>query len=183
MAAYLGGDREAFEVLFERYRDSIFAFLSHHCGSPTAAEDLFQEVFLRVARSHKTFQQPESFRAWVFMIARNLSTDYHRRLSIHRKAPLAVIESQARTLDPFSDPDRRLESKELGLRIVKALSKLPEDQRDVFLLRERGGLEFQAIARITGENLSTVKSRMRYALHTLREALEIDRSLHLGGKS
>lgn len=182
MRAFAKGDRAAFEPLFERYREPVFTYLLHNVGQRPVAEDLFSEVFLRVVRQSASFAGHNNFRAWIFTIARNVKIDHQRRASARRESPESTAHLYQAHPSPEFEPDRQLESSQLGQRIVAALSKLPSAQAEVFLLRERAGLEFQAIAEITGEKRATVKSRMRYALSALREQLESDSELHLGGR-
>ncbi len=182
MSAFASGDRTAFDPLFERFRDPVFTYLLHHAGHRSVAEDLFQEVFLRVVRQRASFEGHTNLSAWIFTIARNVSIDHHRRAATRRETPELAPGGYEALSCSGPEPDRQLESSQLGHRILVALSRLPNAQREVFLLRERAGLEFQAIAEMTGEKLATVKSRMRYALSALREQLESDSKLHLGGR-
>jgi len=170
MHAFAQGDTAAFEPLFERHRRSLFTFLLHQCRSRAAAEDLFQDVFLRLVRARRSWTPSGRFRSWLYAIARNALVDARRRDAVR-----ASEDAEAGT-DPLptgrtEDPAERASARELGQRVAAALERLPAEQREVFLLRERAGLEFAAIAELTGEKLATVKSRMRYALAGLRRLL------------
>lgn len=170
MRAFAAGERRGFEVLFERHRRAVHAFLLHQTSSPALAEDLFQEVFLRVVRARESFRHGDDVRAWLFTIARNVTIDERRRRGrIRPDQPLDEATTSARP--ESADPHRRAESREFGAQVVAALRDLPAEQREVFLLRERGGLPFETIAHMTQTKLHTVKSRMRYALSGLRERL------------
>ena len=188
MLAYAGGDDGALERLYLRHRGPLFTYVLHHSGRRSLAEDVTQDVFLRIVRGRASYSRRGSFRAWIYTIARNLIVDARRRNrtradsegSVQRNetareegGPRSPVD-EALTQDPAADPDRRSESLELGRRIRAALQRLPDEQREVFLLRERAGLDFRAIAEVTGVGLATVKSRMRYALAGLRERLQLD---------
>jgi len=182
MLAYRDGDAPAFERLFARHRRALFTYLLHDSGSRALAEDLFQEVFLRVIRGRERYQPDGSFRAWLFTIARNASTDQRRREALRETESVNGTmndESELRT-PPAREPATRgnatdplalSQARELRARGEAALLRLPREQREVFLLRERAGLDFRSIAEATGCELATAKSRMRYALAGLRRIL------------
>jgi len=177
MAAWAGGDPEAFEGLFRRHRRPLFTYLLHRTASRALAEDLFQEVCLRLVRGRGGFAAGGSFRAWLYTIAHNALTDDRRRAAL-RAVPARDPGTGEDDPDPLDarrgtapDPLERTHASDLGQRIEAALARLPEEQREVFLLRERAGLPLRAIAELAGVPLATVKSRMRYALAGLRRHL------------
>lgn len=188
MQAYARGDAAAFECLFDRHRRALFTYLLHQVGSQSAAEDLFQEVFLRLIRVRDRYSPSGGFRAWLYTIARNALTDHRRRGALRcaesepqrmngRRRQADKEQSWEHRIvsgDADGDPLRRSQHGELQERLETALHALPEEQREVFLLRERAGLDFRAIAEVTGCALGTVKSRMRYALAGLRQRLSIE---------
>lgn len=177
LQAYAAGDVGAFERLFQRHRKPLYTYLVHHTGRAGVAEDLFQEVFLRVIRGSASYRPGGSFRGWLFTIAHNAMTDERRRKGLRDTRGEARREDAdpggawEAALAGREDPVARTHARDLRARIEAALLRLPEAQREVFLLRERGGLELQRIAEVTGANLATVKSRMRYALAGLRRVL------------
>ena len=125
------------------------------------------------------------FTTWLYTIARNLCVDAARR-GKHRKAasldaPLSDEDGAASLLDLVPDTgagvDRQAQSRELAVRLRQAIEALPDEQREIFLLREVADLQFNEIANVIGCPENTVKSRMRYALEKLREALEEYRDL------
>ncbi len=175
MWAYAEGDTSAFEPLFQRHRAPLFTYLRHQTGSRSVAEDLFQEVFLRLVRRRREYRRAGSFRSWLFTIAHNAMTDGRRRSALREAVSEsdameyhdATSERPASTADPLGASH----ATDLRERIEAALLRIPAEQREVFLLRERGGLDFQRIAEVTGSGIATVKSRMRYALSNLRRRL------------
>ncbi len=169
MQRFQAGDDRAFEVLVRRHRTPVFSFLVRLTGDRARAEDLCQEAFLRVVRAADGWQPRAPFRTWLFSIARNQAVDEARRQAFRRAEPLDGAASRAASDDPA--PDRSADAALLRPRLEAALAALPDEQREVFLLREYAGLRFHEIAEVTGTPENTVKSRMRYALESLREKL------------
>lgn len=177
MLRFRGGDAGAFEVLMRRHRGPTFGFLVRLTGERSRAEDLLQDTWLRVIGAAARWEPQARFRTWLFTVARNLAADEARRAAFRRTDPLdgpgAGGVPRAETL--LADgpaPDRAAESALLRPRLEAALRALPEEQREVFVLREVVGVPFAEIAAITGAPEPTVKSRMRYALEGLRRRLE-----------
>jgi RNA polymerase sigma-70 factor (ECF subfamily) len=186
MASYQQGDTRAFELLLQRHRKAVFNFLFRQVGQRALAEDLLQEVFLRVIKGAESYRQTAKFTTWLYTIARNLCCDHARRAK-HRRAasldqPLAKDAEVGQTLGDrvaHRGPavDRQVIGGQLRVRIEAAVEALSEEQREVFLMREYGDLSFREIAEIVGCPENTVKSRMRYALENLREQLAEYRDL------
>jgi len=177
LAAYRHGDAGAFELLLRRHRAPLFTFLLRMLNDRERAEDLAQEAFLRVIKSAQEWEQRARFQTWLYTIARNLCVDASRRDRFRRADSLdaegpdggsPMVDSVP---SPGIDPARGAESARLRPLLAKALASLPVEQREVFVLREQGGVPFKEIAEIVRANENTVKSRMRYALEGLRKAL------------
>lgn len=182
MLNYQRGDRSAFGELVRRHEKPLYNFALRHCRVPSVAEDITQEAFLRVVQRAAEFKHEARFTTWLYTIARNLCVDHGRKMK-HRRhpsldAPATGEADGSRALqDVVADPnpagqlDRAAEWSTMRRSIVRAVDALPEDQREVFLLREIANLPFKEIAEVTGTAENTVKSRMRYALERLRAAL------------
>jgi RNA polymerase sigma-70 factor, ECF subfamily len=180
MVRYQRGDREAFAELVRRYHAAIYNFTIRHMRATDLARDLTQDVFLRVVQNAAEFKHEARFSTWLYTIARNLCVDQQRKLG-HRRHPSLdqpVSSGETRVLGdnvadthPRASAERMAASMEVMNSIVRAVEALPEEQREVFLLREVANLPFKEIAQITGTGENTVKSRMRYALDRLQEAL------------
>jgi RNA polymerase sigma-70 factor (ECF subfamily) len=181
MQAYREGNPRAFEVLLARHERKVWNFLRRSVGDPTAAEDLLQEVFLRVIKAQAEWKGEAKFTTWVYAIARNLCIDHARR-AVHRDArsldaPTRANDETSETLhdrvaDGARDAEGLASDGQVRARVDQAVAALPPDQREVFLLREVMDLPFAEIAAVVGAPEPTVKSRMRYALERLREALD-----------
>jgi RNA polymerase sigma-70 factor (ECF subfamily) len=147
--------------LFERYHLAIFRFLRRMTRSREVAEDLLQEVFLRVVRSESRFRREGTDRAWVFRIARNVLLN-HRRDESRRDAGAPLDESGA------GAPPARLVER---LSLEEALGRLDETGREVFLLREVGGLGYREISSVCGLSDDAVRNRIYRARCDLRRLL------------
>jgi RNA polymerase sigma-70 factor (ECF subfamily) len=179
MRRFQRGEAEAFTVLLGRHRRSVYNFVLRFVRAAAAAEDLTQDAFVRVVQGSATFQHDARFTTWLFSIARNLCVDHLRKMTHRRHASLDQADgpdSSApalvdRVAGGESSGERAAIGTQLRERIAQAIDTLPDDQREVFLLREVGCVPFREIAAIVGVNENTVKSRMRYALLRLQEAL------------
>ena len=182
MARYQQGDVAAFAELVARHEKRLWNFVRRFVADSATAEDLLQEVFLRVVRNAAEWQPSAKFTTWLYTIARNLCTDHARR-GVFRKAdsldqtPGATRdESGPHRIDKVPSPDGNAEKaamdREIATRVDQAVATLPVDQREVFLMREVMEMSFAEIAIATKTSEPTVKSRMRYALERLRGALE-----------
>jgi RNA polymerase sigma-70 factor (ECF subfamily) len=180
MLAFKAGDARAFEQLVRRHRGAVFNFLLRLSGQRQRAEDLLQETWLKVVRGAATYEARAKFTTWAYTIARNLCMDALRKESYRRAESLEALDPTADGARPLAErvpsgeaaPDRAAHNSAVRPLIERALTKLPAEQREVFLLREYHGVPFKEIAAVTGVSENTVKSRMRYALEALRRHLE-----------
>lgn len=182
LQAYQRGDAQAFHALVARFERPLWNFVRRFASSPSHAEDLVQEIFLRLVRSKDEWRQESKVSTWVFTIARNLCTDEARK-AIHRETR-SLDESVPGRADEGSGPilldrvagrsppaDVALADRQIAAAVEQALATLPTSQREVFLMRETMDMSFAEIATTVGASEATVKSRMRYALGRLRDAL------------
>ena len=175
MLRYAGGDLRAFEALYRRHRSPLYRYLSRHTRDPEVANDIFQEVWSRVISSRSRYEPRAKFSTFLYRIAHNCFIDHCRRASArHDRANVSNEEFNLEQAlpAPASDlPDTRAEHAQTLTRYRAALASLPSDQRDTFLLYEESGLTLEEIGSITGVSMETAKSRLRYALSKLRNAL------------
>jgi RNA polymerase sigma-70 factor (ECF subfamily) len=182
MARYQQGEVAAFAELVERHEKKLWNFIRRFVADATIAEDLLQEVFLRVIRSAAEWHPSAKFSTWIYTIARNLCTDSARRGAFRKTDSLDQTpgapsdESGPHRIDRVASPSGNAEqaamNREIASRVDVALAALPVEQREVFLMREVMDMSFAEIATVTRASEPTVKSRMRYALERLREALD-----------
>jgi RNA polymerase sigma-70 factor (ECF subfamily) len=152
--------------LFDRHHLAVFRFLRRMTGDPSLAEDLTQEVFLRVVRSVDTYEERSREAPWIFRIARNVLVDRHRaRARSPQDAAMqdAVVASR---------PAPQVLTAVLG----QALARLPEEDREAFLMREVGGLGYREIAEASGATPDAARMRIYRARVALRKALGPSRS-------
>ena len=181
MVRFQEGDKRAFAILVRRHKVPMFNFALRQVKNPSTAEDVVQDVFVRVVQSAAKFKHEARFSTWVYSIARNLCIDHLRKQALRRHPSLEQPASGGaegvplgeRIADqhPSASADRKVVSDDIGQRITLAVEELPSEQREVFLLRQVAKIPFREIADMTGVPENTVKSRMRYALERLQEAL------------
>lgn len=183
MAAYKGGDPAAFRALVERHNGPVYRFCLRALRSPEAAADAAQEVFLRVVKNAAGWEPKAKFTTWVYTIARNHCIDEARKGRFRKTESLNETTGTSRSgggegeerIERVPSPTPQADQIAHGTRLRKAidaaLATLPDEQREVFLLREVSGLPFKDIADAVGVGENTVKSRMRYALTALKKAL------------
>lgn len=184
------GSHEAFEALYERHKRPLLAFIMRSTMNREAAEDLLQEVFIKVINNARSYKPRAKFTTWLYTIARNACIDRARSASVKVKnvslSNPAYNAEGSPSLDqtiPDHSPsqEEEMDTRERAAVVESALENLPEEQREVFVLKEFSGLTFEQIARATSANLSTVKSRMRYAIKSIslraRESLS---AVHAG---
>lgn len=175
VAAYKAGDADALGTLMERHKAAVYGYLLRLTGRPDAAEDLFQDVFLKLVKNPGAYNEREKFRAWLFTVARNAAMDLFRRESSRGEVSLygdGVKPGPADTLASAEPgPADAFYGKALGARIDAALASLSEDQREVFYLRHYSELSFKEIAEMLKVPIGTVLARMSRAAAQLRKKL------------
>lgn len=161
------GDRAAFEKLVLRYQSPVFNFVYRHLGDRFAAEDLVQEVFLRVHQAARRFEPRGSVSSWIFKIAYNLSVN-----ELKRRARAARFSADLKLADrenPRGTAQSMLEEREIEVRLMNALEELPENQRAALLLRIREGLSYAEISQVLSVSVSSVESLIFRGRERLRD--------------
>jgi RNA polymerase sigma-70 factor (ECF subfamily) len=140
---YLGGEAEAFRPLIQRYEKPIYNFILRSVRRPDRAEEILQDTFLKVVQRAHDFKGQSKFSTWLFTIARNLCIDHSRKMVFRRHRSLDARTDAGegptlldRTANRDAAVDRRAMAADLQARIAEAVEDLPEEQREVFLLRE-----------------------------------------------
>lgn len=178
MVAFQGGEKPAFEELLKRHQNGVYNFIYRFLGNREVAEEVFQEAFFKVHQAADRYLPNGKFTTWLYTIVRNLCVDTFRRKKIRDAISLDERrdEGDATLGDKIAGDnipaDILSSAHQIQGALENALAKLNDDQREVFLLREKEGFKFEEIADMTGVSVNTVKSRMRYALEGLRRALK-----------
>lgn len=173
---YFNGDQEAFETLMQSYLKPIYNFAYRYTGDAAGAEDIAQEVFVKVWRNLKKFDRTKSFKTWIFVIAKNTALDFLKKKKAvpfsafnNEEGENIIIETLA---DPAPLPPELFARKELAQMLERAMSLLAPKYREVLLLRYFEHFTFQEIADVLHEPLDTVKSRCRRACIMLKKTVE-----------
>lgn len=179
---YLQGNNDALNFLIERYLRRVYNFVSKYIGNAKEAEDLTQEIFLKVWKSLKKFNSQKSFKIWLFVIARHVCIDYSRRKKITTFSALENDDDDESFSDKIVDESisivERITKQELEKEMNKYLLRLSEINRSVLILHYNQQLAFREIAELLDESLDTVKSRHRRALNYLRCFIEQEKEMH-----
>jgi RNA polymerase sigma-70 factor (ECF subfamily) len=168
------GDADAFDVLLARYQNRLYRYLVRFTADRAAAQDLFQETWLKVITRIHRYDERRPFEPWLFSVARNLAVDHLRKASPQSlDEPSEGGESKAAQLGA-SEPgslERLLERERRG-RLERSLDELPALYREALTLRFEEEMTFEEIAQVLGAPISTVKSRVQRALAMLRRKMQ-----------
>ncbi len=173
---YLAGDEQSLELLIGQYLKPIYSFVSRYVGNSQEAEDITQEVFVRVWRNLKKFDQNKSFKTWIFSIAKNASLDFLKKKKAIPFSEFDTEEGGNRITDTLADPSplplELLEKAGMAKILNVAMEKLSPKYRMVLFLRYNDHFNFREIAESLGESLNTITSRHRRALIVLRNLIQ-----------
>ena len=173
--AFVSGDKKCIGVLIDRYKDKVYSYILLNVKNPTIADDIFQDTFLKVMSSlrSRSYSEEGKFLPWVMRIAHNLVIDYFR---YDRNNGMTSSDENEYVLNSTSLSDSTVEDRIVEEQIVsdvrKLLDYLPEEQKEVIMLRHYGGLSFKEIADATNVSINTALGRMRYAIMNLRRLVE-----------
>ena len=172
MLAYAGGDTAAFEALYRKHRGALYRFVLRSVRSAGEAEELFQEIWMRVIEARARYAPSAKFTTWLYTIA------HHRLVDHWRVRGLALVSlddgeggAPEPAASPSHEPHRVVEALQTRDRLAAALAALPLAQREAFLLHHEGELTAREIAAATGTHEEAAKSRLRYATAKLKEAI------------
>lgn len=172
---FVSGDQSSVEILILRHKNKVFGYISMYIRDQALAEDIFQDTFLKVIQSLKAgrYQDNGRFISWVMRIAHNLIIDHFRR-----EKQMNVISNDDYESDIFNSKklcEANVEDVIVKRQVIKDVRRLiqmlPEDQREVVILRHYTGLSFKEIADITNVSINTALGRMRYALINIRKMM------------
>lgn len=174
LSAYLKGNANAFKVLEVRYRRALFAWLVSSLGNRSDAEDLYQDIWLKIVKKADTFKDV-SFKAWMWKIARNRVIDFRRK-----KRPDLTLDSTfgeddkplvERLESNDSGPAYKVEMDDMTRKAMAIVDQLPEIQREVFLMRFQSHLSFKEIAVALDIPMNTALGRMHDAMKKVKKQL------------
>tara|TARA_Y100001968_G_scaffold311077_1_gene332734 strand:+ start:2179 stop:2784 length:606 start_codon:yes stop_codon:yes gene_type:complete len=171
------GERDLYRVLVDRYQGRVFRVAFGLMRNQEDAREVTQEAFIKAYRSLPSFRRDSSFYTWIYRITINLGIDQKRKAYRSRETPLDegrlhLSDAHQTGPRPLPGPGQSLRRRELAGRIGEAIAELPEDQRQVVLLREVQGLSYKEIAETVGVAEGTVMSRLFYARKKLQVLLE-----------
>lgn len=178
VAAFLRGEERAFEEIVTRYQTRLLNFVYRTIGDREKAEDLVQDVFIRVYRHLHGFDRTRKFSTWIYTIAANLAKNELRNRS---RQPLVLLQGmtiwrdEERLLeleDTSSRPDDLLRKRDLCGLVEDATAQLSPHHRQVFVLRDAEGKSYEEIAEITGTKVGTVKSRLSRARQSFADIIK-----------
>jgi RNA polymerase sigma-70 factor, ECF subfamily len=179
VSEYLAGQTRAFDAIVDRYQTRLLNFIYRTVGDRERAEDLVQEVFIRVHRHLARFDRSKKFSTWIYTIASNLAKNELRNRS---RNPIVLFQTmtsgwddEERPLefeDPAGRPDDLFRKRHVRQLVEQTVAQLPQHHREVFVLRELEGRSYEEIAEITHCNLGTVKSRLNRARSSFAEIIE-----------
>lgn len=175
VSLYLSGNGSAFDILLNRYKDVVFAYINNTLKNQELAEDAFQDVFMRVVvyLNKGKYQENGKFYNWLMRIAHNMLVDKYRRA----KNEATIISNDESEIDLFNSPsaaitdnrEQEMIDQQTARDIKQLITLLPEAQREVLLLRYFDELSFKEIAEKTNCSINTALGRMRYAIMNLKK--------------
>lgn len=172
MRRYAAGDARAFDTLYDTHRLPLWRYVRRLVQDDAAADDVFQECWSRVIVNRERYRPDGRFATWLYRIAHNCCMDHWRRSGRRGARETADDDAIAAAADPvFDAPAASAMAGDDSRRLQAALAQLPAEQRDAFLLYVEGGLSVAEIAEATGTGAETAKSRLRYAVARLKQAL------------
>lgn len=174
--AFLKGDESCIETLINRHRSKVYTYIYLTVKNHALAEDIFQETFIKVIQSLRkgNYKDNGRFLSWIIRIAHNLSIDHFRK-----EKQLSAVSNDDSDIDLLNNKDlvddnieQMLVNDQIRKDLRRLINELPDDQREVVLLRHFGGFSFKEVAEFTGVSINTALGRMRYALINLRKLIE-----------
>lgn len=172
---YINGSESALEVLINRHQLRIFNFINSKVLNRVAAEDIFQETFIKVIKTLKCgkYNEEGKFLPWVMRISHNLVIDFFRK---NKRIPLYENRDEFDIFQRIGDESQNIEGELIDQQVVEDLQKLivslPEYQKEVLIMRLYRDMSFKEIAESTGVSINTALGRMRYAVLNLRKLVE-----------
>ncbi|WP_242132330.1 RNA polymerase sigma factor [Aestuariivivens marinum] len=172
---YVNGNELALETLITRHKQKVYSFIYSKVYNRDVAEDIFQDTFIKVIRTlkRKAYSEEGKFLPWVMRIAHNLVIDYFRK---NNRMPKFDNSNDFSIFSVLSDNDlnaeKRIIKEQVEIDVRRLVDELPEDQKEVLLMRIYKDMSFKEISEATGVSINTALGRMRYALINLRKVID-----------
>ena len=173
--SYVAGDENALASLIKRHQSKIYGFIYSKVGDRDVSEDIFQDTFIKVIKTLKSnsYNEEGKFLPWVMRIAHNLIVDYFRK---NKKMPMFRETEEFSIFSIMTDNNPNIEAQlntaQVENDLQKLIDELPNDQKEVLVMRIYQDLSFKEISELTGVSINTALGRMRYALMNLRKVIE-----------
>ena len=173
--SYIAGDEKSLSILIKRHQAKIYGFIYSKITDRDISDDIFQDTFIKVIKTLKSnsYNEEGKFLPWVMRIAHNLIIDHYRK---SKKMPMLRETEEFSIFSILSDNTPTIENKIIAGQVEDDLKKiileLPEDQKEVLVMRIYQDLSFKEISELTGVSINTALGRMRYALMNLRKIIE-----------
>lgn len=172
---YIAGNEQALSQLIERHQSRIYGFIYSKMNDRDLCDDIFQDTFIKVIKNLKTksYNEEGKFLPWVIRIAHNLIVDYYRK---NKKMPMSR-ETETYSIFEFikdnsSTIEGQLITEQVEVDLKRLIEELPNDQKEVLVMRMYEDLSFKEISEQTGVSINTALGRMRYALMNLRKLID-----------
>ena len=172
---YIAGNEAALATLIKRHQSKIFGFIYSKIADRDISNDIFQDTFIKVIKTLKSnsYNEEGKFLPWVMRIAHNLIIDHFRK---NKKMPMYRETEEFSIFSIMSDDSLTIENKiirnQVETDLKKLIEKLPEDQKEVLIMRMYQDMSFKEISEITGVSINTALGRMRYALMNMRKIID-----------
>ena len=172
---YIAGDENSLSILINRHQSKIYGFIYSKLSDRDIANDIFQDTFIKVIKTLKSnsYNEEGKFLPWVMRISHNLIIDYYRK---NKKMPMFRETEDFSIFSIMSDNVPNIESQLITSQVEsdlrKLIEELPEDQKEVLVMRMYQDLSFKEISELTGVSINTALGRMRYAIMNLRKVID-----------
>ena len=172
---YIAGDENSLSILINRHQSKIYGFIYSKLSDRDIADDIFQDTFIKVIKTLKSnsYNEEGKFLPWVMRISHNLIIDYYRK---NKKMPMFRETEEFSIFSIMSDNVPNIESQMITSQVEsdlrKLIKELPEDQKEVLVMRMYQDLSFKEISELTGVSINTALGRMRYAIMNLRKVID-----------
>ncbi|HMI07473.1 MAG TPA: sigma-70 family RNA polymerase sigma factor [Flavobacterium sp.] len=173
--SYVAGDESALATLISRHESKIYGFIYSKIADRDISDDIFQDTFIKVIKTLKSnsYNEEGKFLPWVMRIAHNLIIDHFRR---NKKMPMFRETDEFSIFSIMTDNSMTIENQMISDQVERDLKKLieelPQDQKEVLVMRIYQDLSFKEISELTGVSINTALGRMRYALMNLRKVID-----------